>query len=286
MRPKISGFTIVRDGLKYDYPFIESIHSVLPIVDEMIVAVGKSGDDTRARVEKIDSDKIRIMDTLWNDENRKGGNELARQTNLALEECRCGWAFYLQADEVVHEEDLSAIETAVANYERESKVEALSFRYIHFEANYDYYNPFRYRRQVRLIRTTSDIVSIKDAAEFGHAGGGKLKSKSSGARIYHYGWVKSPKVMLDKSRRFEKFWHSDEYVEEKYAGVDEFDFKMLGVAKRFRGAHPGVMSDRIAERNVQLLHFAAAVRRRPLLLRKMTWQILLRKWGLIKEEWF
>jgi hypothetical protein len=168
MRPKISGFTIIRNGVKYDYPFVESICSILPLVDEMVVSVGKSEDDTRTKVAEIFSDKIRIIDTVWDDENRKHGNELARQTNIALGKCRFDWAFYLQADEVIHEEDLSVIEKAVERYDVEPRVEALSFRYIHFEASYDYYNPFRYRKQVRLIKTTSDIVSMKDASEFGH----------------------------------------------------------------------------------------------------------------------
>ncbi|MBN2135343.1 MAG: glycosyltransferase family 2 protein [Acidobacteria bacterium] len=280
---KISGFTILRNGLKFDYPFIESIQSILPLIDEMIVAVGKSDDDTLGAVNSIKSQKIRIIETVWDDNNRKDGNEFARQTNIALRECKNPWAFYLQADEVLHEKDLELIRSEVNRYNSNSSIEAFSFKYIHFEANYDLYNPFRYKRAVRLVRNNPDIVSIKDAAEFGHENGKKLRIKKSDAFIYHYGWVKSPEVMLEKFKTFEKFWHDDSYVDKKYAGMEEFEFKMIEVSKPFKGSHPSVMLERIQNKNFRL---PDNIPTKPLSFRKQTWKILLRKWGIIKGEWF
>lgn len=280
---EISGFTILRNGVKYDYPFMESIKSILPIVDEMIVAIGKSEDDTVAAVKSINSGKIRVIETVWDLANNKNGSEFARQTNIALRECKKPWAFYLQADEVVHENDLEAVRQAVDRYNDDRAVDGLTFDYIHFEANYKYYNPFRYKSAVRIVRTTPDIISVKDAAEFGKTDGSKLRTAKSGARMFHYGWVKSPKIMLEKMKSFEKFWHNDSYVNKKYAGLEEYDFKMLEVSKIFHGSHPAVMTGRV--NNYDLI-LPRAVPRRPLLLRKRTWFILLRKWGLIKKEWF
>ncbi|MGH7953853.1 MAG: glycosyltransferase, partial [Limisphaerales bacterium] len=37
---KVSGFTFLRNGQKFGYPFVESIRSILPIVDEFVVALG------------------------------------------------------------------------------------------------------------------------------------------------------------------------------------------------------------------------------------------------------
>lgn len=280
---EISGFTILRNGIKYDYPFIESIKSILPIVSEMVIAIGKSEDDTLQAVRSIGSDKIRIIETVWDMENNKQGSEFARQTNIALRECHKPWAFYLQADEVVHEDDLEIIQSAVEKNDSDDSVDALSFKYIHFEACYDYYNPFRYKTAVRIVRNVKNIVSIKDAAEFGKTDGSKLNAMPSGARMFHYGWVKSPKVMLEKMKSFEKFWHDDGYVADKYSGLDEYDFKMLQVSRVFKSSHPEVMKDRINRWN---LIIPKKIPKRPLFLRKMTWHILLRKWGLIKKEWF
>ena len=43
---KVSGFTFVRNAIKYDYPIVEAIQSILPLCDEVIVAVGNSDDGT------------------------------------------------------------------------------------------------------------------------------------------------------------------------------------------------------------------------------------------------
>jgi len=36
---KISGFTIIRNAVMNDYPVLEAIQSILPVVDEMVVLV-------------------------------------------------------------------------------------------------------------------------------------------------------------------------------------------------------------------------------------------------------
>ena len=101
----VSGFTIVRNAILFDYPITESILSLLPLVDELVVAVGQSRDATRQVVASIGSPKLRIVDTVWDESARLGGTVLAQQTNLALDECKGDWCFYLQADEVIHERD-------------------------------------------------------------------------------------------------------------------------------------------------------------------------------------
>jgi len=58
---KVSGFTFVRNGVKYDYPFLESINSLLPICDEIVVAVGQSEDDTLERIKLLNSSKIKFL---------------------------------------------------------------------------------------------------------------------------------------------------------------------------------------------------------------------------------
>ena len=103
---KVTGFTIIRNAVKYDYPVVESIRSILPICDEFIVAVGESEDETRELVASIAPDKIKIIDTKWDLSLRTGGRVLADETNKALEAISpdTDWAFYIQADEVMHEQ--------------------------------------------------------------------------------------------------------------------------------------------------------------------------------------
>ena len=47
---KVTGFTFIRNAIRYDYPVKEAILSILPLCDEFVVAVGKSDDDTRSLI--------------------------------------------------------------------------------------------------------------------------------------------------------------------------------------------------------------------------------------------
>ena len=67
---KISGFTFVKNAVKYDYPVVESIKSILPLVDEMIVSLGDSEDETNALIESIGSEKIKIVHSVWDKNSR------------------------------------------------------------------------------------------------------------------------------------------------------------------------------------------------------------------------
>src|SRR5665213_914838 len=104
---KISGFTIVRNAVKFNYPVVESICSILPICDEFIVNVGDSDDGTLEMIKSIASPKIKIIETKW--DMSQGPTVLSEQTNIALKHCSGQWAFYLQTDEVIHERDLPNI---------------------------------------------------------------------------------------------------------------------------------------------------------------------------------
>jgi len=92
---KVSGFTFVRDAVRLDYPIVESIQSILPIVDEFVVNVGASDDGTLDLVRSIPSPKIRIVESTWNPNLSSGGYVLSQQTNIALFNCTGDWAIYL-----------------------------------------------------------------------------------------------------------------------------------------------------------------------------------------------
>ena len=59
---KISGFTFARDVERLYYPIKESVLSILPIVDEFVVALGdcKPDDNTREIINSIQSPKIKV----------------------------------------------------------------------------------------------------------------------------------------------------------------------------------------------------------------------------------
>lgn len=250
---KISGFIIIRNAVVNDYPVVEAIRSILPVVDEMIVSIGDSEDDTQALIESIQSDKIRIVHTVWDPALRKGGEVLAVETDKAFQHISpdADWAFYIQADEVVHEKYHSVILEAARKYKDQKEVEGLLFKYTHFYGTYDYVGDSRrwYNREIRIIRNDKSIHSYKDAQGF-RKDGRKLLVKPIDAFIYHYGWVKSPRQMHQKQKNLGKFWRSDEEWEQFLTASDFWDFNSeFDSLVKFTGTHPAVMQERIKKQN-------------------------------------
>ncbi|MFI5222010.1 MAG: glycosyltransferase family 2 protein [Bacteroidia bacterium] len=249
---KVSGFTIVRNAVKFDYPVVESIKSILPIVNEYIVAVGKSEDETLKLIQSIASPKIKLIETVWDENLRGGGKVLADETNKAFDAVSTDsdWCFYLQGDEVIHEKDLDAILHSCEKYKEQNEVEGLLFEYDHFYGSYDFVGDSRtwYHNEVRVIRNDKSIRSYRDAQGF-RKNGKKLKVKNSGGKIYHYGWVKDPRSQQEKQKTFHKMWHDDEWMKQNISEANEFDYSLIDSLKKFEGTHPEVMKNRLTKMN-------------------------------------
>ena len=249
---KISGFTIIKDAIKNDYPIKEAILSILPVVDEMIVSVGKSDDGTEELIRSIPSGKIKIIHSVWDPQLREGGKILAVETDKAFEHIdpNSDWAFYIQADEVVHEKYHDTIRKAAEQYLNDKKVDGLLFHYLHFYGTYDYVGDSRkwYHREVRMIRNDKSIQSYKDAQGF-RRHGKRLPVKLIDAYVYHYGWVKDPYKMKQKIYNAGKLWHSDEEMNAFLKSSDFFDYNDFDSLKKFDGTHPHVMQERLGRKN-------------------------------------
>jgi hypothetical protein len=250
---KVAGFTFIRNALKYDYPIVEAITSILPICDEFVVAVGKSEDDTLALIQSIPSSKIRIIETVWDDSLREGGKVLAVETDKALAAIspEADWAFYIQGDEVIHEQYLPTIQQTMQKYLGNPAVEGLLFNYLHFYGNYHYVGDSRnwYRKEIRIIRNNQNVTSYKDAQGFRTKKAKKLKVKQIDAYVYHYGWVRNPAVLQQKVDSFVTLWHDDEALKKIVVEASEFDYYTIDSLAIFEGTHPQVMADRIKRMN-------------------------------------
>lgn len=252
---KISGFTIIKNAVLNDYPIVEAVKSILPVVDEMIILIGDCTDGTIELMESINDSKIQIHHSVWDPNLRSGGAVLAVETNKALQLISkdSDWAFYIQGDEVVHEQYHDAILKGCNAYKDEPAVEGLLFKYLHFYGTYDYVGDSRtwYRNEVRVIRNNRAITAYKDAQGFRNQGQ-KLKVKAIDAYIYHYGWVKSPEQMMKKQKEFTKLWHNDEVLKDYMAQPDFFDYSQFDSLEKFKGTHPSAMLERIARANLNI----------------------------------
>ena len=255
---KISGFSLIRNGLKFDYPFLESWRSLLPLVDELVLNIGEGEDDTQATALQFARDegegKVKIFTSIWplNDpEKRKSGLILSEQTNLALERCSHDWCFYLQADEVLHEDDYPLIKNALHEASKNPKIEAIVFAYRHFYGSFNVIQETRsaYRREMRMIRKSSQAVSVGDAQSFRKPNNEKLRAVLTQARIFHYGWVRTPGAMKEKTVFMDQLYHGVQKADgaEPHSGTN-YQYKRFWGLKEYQGSHPAVMKKRIQEK--------------------------------------
>ncbi len=259
---KLSGFTMARNADLLYYPIAESIASALPIVDEFVVALGKGdeADRSREKIEALSSPKITIIDTEWDTIAFPNGTEHAHQTDIAKEACSGDWLLYLQADEVIHEEDHSSILSRCSELLGDDEVEGLLFNYLHFWGDYQHVHRSHgwYRREIRIVRNDPEIHSWESAQSFRRipefdgrsyrqqVGTQKLHVAQLDARIFHYGWVRPPEFMLRKQRAFDTNHHGREEAERRH-GTDNgaHAYGPLGRIPLYDGSHPEVMQERI-----------------------------------------
>ncbi len=252
---KVCGFSFVKNAVRFDYPVVEAINSILPICDKFIVAVGDCNDGTRELIEAIGSDKIEIIDTVWNPELREKGRVLASETNKAFEAipAEYDWCFYIQGDEVVHEKYLPEIKSSMDKYLHIKDIDGLIMHYTHFYGTFDYYADSRrwYRSEIRIIKNNKGIRSWNDAQGFRWHDAKKLTGKFINATMYHYGWVRPPKLMKDKLEGSKQYWSvNSKHIKTIEQTAPEYNYvEGIDSLQKFEGDHPQVMQDRINQLN-------------------------------------
>lgn len=260
----------MRNAVKFDYPVKESILSILPVVDEYIVNVGNCDDGTRELIASIGDPKIKIIESVWDEALTKDGKIFSQQTNIALSHCAGDWAFYLQADEVVHENDLPKLVYLMEQNRRSGSALGLMFRYLHFFGDYWSVNPWGYHKEIRIIRNNGSVESGGDATGFYCKSDGlHLKDRRApdgrviftGVNMYHYSYVKNPETLAEKlkaqvskhlgdapkeaARKSFRIQGLTEEQHKIFFSMSEFPFEKYDIMKNFRGSHPAVMQARV-----------------------------------------
>lgn len=247
--PRISGFTFVRDAVRLRYPVVPSVRSLLPLVDELVVNVGVSQDGTLELVRAIDDPRLVIFETRWDESQLERGRVLAHQTDLALARCRGDVCLYLQADEVLHDDDHARLRAALARLADDPGLEGLLFDYVHFYGSFHTVGVGRrwYRNEIRAVKNRRGVRSWRDAQGFRLGpgeGARKLKVASSGARVFHYGWVRPPAAQQLKVAELERLYHGEAGRLRRLA--EEFSYDVGEKLRAFTGAHPAEMRDWVA----------------------------------------
>ena len=238
---KVSAFTFIKNGQILGYPFLESINSVLSIVDEFVINVGESEDDTLTMIKSINNPKIRIIESKWSDKMKDRGYVYGQQKMVAQFNCTGDWLFYIEGDEIYHEKDLAKIRDSMKLYLNDFNVEALVFDFYHFCGNANSFldSPGWYRSEARIIR-----ASLRSYAPDGlfwlvldkNKKGRYPRAKKIGVYCYHYGWVRSEEEMNLKSQKVHKYWNKKPSKID-YSQIDQ------SIIKEFKGTHPNIIKN-------------------------------------------
>jgi len=247
----VAGFTFIRNAIKYDYPIVEAIKSILPLCDYVVVAIGDSDDRTEELITGLNEKKIRIIHTVW-DESVPNGGVLAVETNKAFDAIGddADWCFYIQGDEVFNSEQTNIVRASMLKYKDNAQTQGLLFHYRHFYGSYDYIGTARgwYRHEIRIIKNDKKIRSYRDAQGF-RIEGKKLRVRLIDAYIHHYGWVRNPEAQQRKQLNFNKYWRTDEWISENVPDVESFDYSQVDGLSLYIGNHPEVIQPRIQKLN-------------------------------------
>jgi glycosyltransferase involved in cell wall biosynthesis len=206
----LSGHMIIKNGLIYDYPFVESCLSMLPICDEFVIVDGCSKDGTYERLLELreQSEKIVILQCSW---EKQHYSVLADLTNIAIENCHCKYHCQIQADEVLHEKYYDKI--------REIITQEFDFAIIgllHFYGSFHkvYRKGMFIDETIRIGRRSlyPRLRSIADAFSFGFPDGecNDLKEiRATDVKFHHYGYVRKPRALLEKQDALLKLFTVD-----------------------------------------------------------------------------
>lgn len=254
----ITGHLIIRNGFKYDYPWLEAIDSILPAVDEFILLEAYSEDDTyKACLELAEKHKkIRLIRGSWSPqteiEKERPYFALARLTNKCIFFVETDWHIQIQGDEVLHHDYIDYVKD-LPNKLKGTFYDSARVHYHHFVANYQTTFPFIYENRVRIARKDSPWRSMGDACELGM--GASNKVFDTPIMYHHYGKIKPSNLAMLKEKDFQSMFKAVGFPDPKLAEMgDDVDYFYLfknayekGLFKNFKGTHPKAMEARIKQ---------------------------------------
>jgi hypothetical protein len=215
---KISGIIPLRNAVKLGYPFELAIRSMRPLCDEIVVAVDPtSEDDTLTRVRNLPVWVDEIVESPWDLSNHDGLNdEIAKQTAIALERATGDWVLSLQADELLHENEIAVLREAPANAEKQGWT-ALELARVYFFGSLTRYRSDWTVFLPRLFKRGHWRPDEKSGAMyFVPAVPGVRKAVLSPPKIYHYSRVGDPGMIARRIRNLDTFYHAQDKIQAEH----------------------------------------------------------------------
>lgn len=237
----ISVVTIISNAIRLDYPFQPWLECNAPVASEIVINVDSTCQDGTVELVRDLThtlENVRILESPWNWENRVGGSELAIQSNLAIELCTQPWVLYIQADEVLHEQQHPLLKATVESAPADVTVFNLPRLYFWgrpdtIRMDWTHYLPRLFRRGSR---------SSSGDAMYTSGSGKPVPSKIS---LFHYSRMGDPAVISKRIATLDSLYHPQNTIQE----TGPYDYALKSFDSFSSEAEPDVVPGKFARYN-------------------------------------
>jgi len=250
----LGGSVCVRNCVDLDYNWVESVMSLLPICDEVVICDCDSDDKTKelAKDWATQEPKIKVVDYLWTDP--KGDTEwYVNWLNHARAQLATEWSIYLDADELLHEDS----QREVLDAARDKKVLICNRHNFWKDAQHLIPDGVCCSREVIRVGPTSMFLPsdypdprCQEAMD---------QAVPSDVHLMHYGFLRERKAFFRKARTVQKIWADSfdprlEAAEKAegnwmdHSGVVEWQGKL----EKFKGTHPEIIKPWLRQRGYEI----------------------------------
>jgi len=199
----LGGNVCIRDGNRLDYPWRESIESLLPVCDLVVVCDASSTDGTleeiRAWCER--EPKLRLCCYPWTDP--KGDIEFwVNWLNFCREHVPCTHHIQLDADEVLDERSYPA----VREYARDAPGHTVRCKRLNFWRDHRHLIPHGVCLGHEVIRLAPQRMWLPSDGAHPKGIEAVMMAVNSRITVFHYGFLRNPDAYFAKSKLLHSYF--------------------------------------------------------------------------------
>lgn len=208
----ISGYTIARNVIKFEYPFVQWAEAMASLeLDEVVIGYDPTTDDGthELMLETRDRFGFRLFESVWDMDNFDRGLELGVQTDKVMSECRHDWRLYVQLDEAFHEDDAPLVRE-LPDKARADGAAGVDFQRVYFFQNLHTIRKDWCAQITRLTYSNTHTYSSGDGMSCVPINASFSKHFLSPVWLYHYSRIGDADTISKRVRNMDTFYHKEE----------------------------------------------------------------------------
>lgn len=251
MARTLGGSLLIRNGCKFDYPFVQAIQCLLEFCDKVCICLVPTDDETDEIVYDLFKGNSKVIirqmyDGDWQLMDFQAKHRLSIFTNYAIEMLDTDYVFNLQGDEIVDPGSYKYIRLAM----QEGQEGYLCNRINLWGSPYHQLNVEHSRKpcSTEIVRLAKTCYRAYDDAE--SLAAPVVDKYLDKIKIWHYGFIRKKEIHPDKIREMQGNIFKCG-VDEKLSGMSIFDgrawFSDADLIP-IEGEHPPIMHEWIKTR--------------------------------------